>query len=134
MGAHCRGRYPWAIKGCRDYLSGNVIGAIHIRMNRASSFDPIPASITPPAEHVPCLIVGTVDGHGIVVEETRFTGIALFSAHHTDTDHLCFVGQQVNEASIRNMSKLLSVLLAHLHFLFPKDILTNDERADTLCD
>src|SRR5205823_2363639 len=28
-GPNCRGRYPWAVKGCRDYFSANVVAAIH---------------------------------------------------------------------------------------------------------
>src|SRR5712692_7507482 len=83
-GPDCGGLYTSTIKGCREYFSADVVGAIHVRMHRRPSVDPIPASITPPAECVLRLIVGIVDWHRITIEEAGLAGIALFGDDDRD--------------------------------------------------
>jgi hypothetical protein len=100
-------------------------------MNRASSFKPIPASITPPAERVRHLIVGIVNWHGITIEEAGFAGIALFGDDDRDTDQFGLVAQHRDEARMRDLHKCLVIALADLDLLLPKRVFSDDEGTDT---
>src|SRR6266700_6821010 len=131
-GPDCGGLYPSTIKGCREYFSSDVVGAIHISMHRVSSFDPIPASITPPAECVLRLAVGIVDWHRIAIEEAGLAGIALFGGDDCDTDQFGLVAQHRDEARMRDLHKRLVIALAHLDPLLPKRVFPDDEDTDTL--
>ena len=95
-------------------------------MKRVSSFQPIPASITPPAERVLHLIVGIVNWHGITIEEAGLAGIALFGDDDRDTDQCGLV------ARMRDLHTCLVIALAHLDLLLPKRVFSDDEGTDTL--
>jgi len=131
-GPDCEGLYPSTIKGCREYFSSDVVGAIHISMHRVSSFDPIPASITPPAERVLGLVARIVDWHRIAIAEAGFAGIALFSDDDCDPNQLGLVAQHRDEARMRDLHKRLVIALAHLDLLLPKRVFPDDEGPDPL--
>src|SRR5438876_7421804 len=100
-------------------------------MNRVSSFNPIPASITPPAERVLRLIVGIVDWHRITIEEAGYAGITLFGDDDRDPDQFGLVSQHRDEARMRDLHKCLVIALAHLNLLLPKRVFSDDEGTDT---
>src|SRR6266403_268611 len=123
----CGGRYPWAIEGCREYFSADVVGAIHISMHRGSPFDPIPAPITSPAEPVIRLVGRIVDWHHIAIEEAGFAGITFFGDDDCDTDQFGLVAQHLDEARMRDLHKRLVMALAHFDLLLPKRVFPNEE-------
>ena len=101
-------------------------------MNRVSSFDPIPASVTPPAENVLRLVARIVDWHRIAIEEAGFAGITLFGDDDRDTNEFGLVAQHRDEARMRDLHKRLVIALAHLDLLLPKRVFPDDEGTNTL--
>ena len=99
-------------------------------MNRVSLFDPIPASVTSAAKAGFRFTSRIIDRDGIAVQKARFAGVAFFSEHDTDANHLRLVGEHVNKASVRDLHKLLVVLSAHLHLLLPEGILPDNESSN----
>src|SRR5437867_763135 len=122
-GPNCRGRYPWAIKGCRDYFSANVVAAIHIGVNEPLAAGIIPAPIPSATEARFLRPRMIINWDRIAVKEAGAARIALFRDDHRNSNKLGFVDEEVNEPSMRDLHKGLIVPLTHLHFLLPERVL-----------
>src|SRR5947209_8469616 len=94
----------------------------------------IPAPLTLAAEPWFFCPAGIVDRNLIPVKETGTAGIALFGEDHPYPYQLRLVGEQLDEASVWNLHKVLVIAPAHLHFLLPERILAKNQRPDPLLD
>jgi hypothetical protein len=101
MSPNCRGRYPWAVKGCRDYFSANVVAAIHVRVDDALPARIIAAPVSPAAEARFLCPLRIIHRDLIAVKETGFAGVALFREDHTDAHQFRLVGQQLDKPGVR---------------------------------
>jgi len=101
MPPNCRDRYPWAVKGCRDYFSADIVGPIDIGVDDSLPAGRIPAPVTPATEARFLCPLRIINRDLIAVEETRTAGIAFLGEYHTDAHQLCFVGKQLNKSGMR---------------------------------
>jgi len=99
-------------------------------MDQALLAGSIPAPLTPAAETRFLFAYRVIDRERIPVEEAGTTRVALFGEDHTNTYKRRLVGEQVNQLGMRDLHKLLIVLLAHLHLLLPERVLANDDGSD----
>ena len=100
-GPNCGGLYPWAIKGCRDYFSADIVGPIDIGVDDSLPAGRIPAPVTPATEARFLCPLRIIHRDLIAVEETRTAGIAFLGEYHTDAHQLCFVGKQLDQSGVR---------------------------------
>jgi hypothetical protein len=130
-GPNCRGRYPLAIKGCREYFSTDVVGAIHVRVDGCSPFDAVPTFVARPREAGVVLLLGSqvrvVGRKRIAIQEAGTARIGFLSDEHRDARPLRFVGEQLDEFGMRDLHELLIVLLAQLHPPLPIGIFPNHQ-------
>src|SRR5258707_5043492 len=49
-GPNCGGLYPSTIKGCREYFSTDVVGAVDIGVDGSTPFDAVPTAIPATSE------------------------------------------------------------------------------------
>src|SRR5207245_1581344 len=66
----------------------------------------------------------------VPIQEGGLTGIGLLLQHDPNADQLGLIAEHVHKPRMRQLDKMLLVLLAQLAFLFPVGIFTDDERAD----
>ena len=125
---NCGGLYLWAIKGCREYFSANVVGAVHIGVDDTLAAGKVPATFASPAEMRFLSPLRIVDWQRIAVQETGEAGVAFFGENDCDADQGRLVLEHLDEAGVGELHKRLIVALAHLHFLLPEGIFADDER------
>jgi hypothetical protein len=94
----------------------NVVAAIDICMKRCAPLDLVP-STRPGAGKARSLflflpLTRVIGGKRVPVEKAGFTGIALFRENDLDAHGFGFVGEQLDEAGVRQLDKRLVVLLA----------------------
>ena len=134
--ANCGALYPSTIKGSREYFSANVIAAIDIRMDGRTSFDAVPAPRSRPRKTWLVFLLrplsGIIGGKRVTIQETGLAGVGFFREDDGDTHRLGFVGQHLDEPCVRDLHKLLIVLLPQMDFLFPERILADDQRANLI--
>ena len=132
--ANCGAPYPQAVKGCREYVSADVVAAIDIRVKRRSPLDCVPPT-GPGAGKARSLflllpLLRVIGGQRVPVEKAGFTGIGFFREDDPDTHGFGFVGQQLDEPGVRQLDKRLVVLLAQVHLLLPERVLADDQGAN----
>ena len=66
-------------------------------------------------------------GKRVAVEKAGFAGIGFFGEADRDAHGFGFVGQQLDEACVRKLYKLLVVLLPHMRLLLPEGVLADDQ-------
>jgi hypothetical protein len=114
-GTNCRAPYPWAIKGCREYFSANVVGTVDIGMNRLAPFDFIPATGSCAGKTrlflLLCPLTRIIIWQRITIEKTRFAGLGFFGEQDGHANRLSFVGQHLDKLGMRDLHKFLVVLL-----------------------
>ena len=132
--ANCGALYPSTIKGSREYFSANVIAGIDIRMDGRTSFEAVPAPRSRPRKtwlvFLFCPLGGIRGGKRVTVQETGEAFVGFFREDDGDTHCFGFVGQHLDELCMRDLHKLLIVLLPQMDFLFPEPILADDQRAN----
>src|SRR5260370_9866784 len=116
-GPNCRGRYPWAIKGCGDYFSADVVGAIDIGVDDPLTAGIIPASVTPATETRFSRTCGIVNRDLVSVKEAGTARVAFHRVNHPDSPPVILFGKQLNIPGIRGLPKLLIWLISPIHRL-----------------
>lgn len=62
------------------------------------------------------------------IEKAALAGVTFFLHDDAYPYEFCFVDQEIDETSMRNVHKLLVIALANVDLLFPPVIFTNDQR------
>src|SRR5258708_37177962 len=75
---------------------------------------------------------GIVDRQRVAVPEAGRAGVALLGEDHLNTHQPGFVGQQRNEAGMRDAHEGLVVASPQVRFLLPERILADHQRPDAL--
>src|SRR2546425_776395 len=127
---NCGGLYLWAIKGCREYFSRDVITAVDISMDEALATCPIPPPVASATETRFLCLLGLVGGKRIAVQETGLAGVAFFGHDDCDAHQRRFVLEHLDEARMGDLDKRLIVALAHLDCLLPEGVFSDNEGAD----
>jgi hypothetical protein len=73
---------------------------------------------------------GIRGGKRVTVQETGEAFVGFFREDDGDTHRFGFVGQHLDEPCMRDLHKLLIVLLPQMDFLFPERILADDQCAN----
>jgi hypothetical protein len=98
---NCWGRYPSAIKGCWDYFSADVVGAVDIGVDDPLAAGVIPAPVTSATETRFFRTSGIVGREEVSVEEARLTRIALLREEDADPNQFGLVRELFNEPCVR---------------------------------
>jgi hypothetical protein len=78
-GPNCNGPYPWAIKGCREYSSGDVERPVHVGIHRAFVSRLIhPLADASPAKVWLLLASGIIGWNLVPIQERSFACVCLF--------------------------------------------------------
>lgn len=97
----------------RDCFSEDVQASVHIRIETPASAGTKQPTFDPLTQVV--LMVA----NGFKIEKAARAGVAFFLHHHVNAYQFCFVGQEIDEGSMRNLDKLLVVALTDVDLLFP---------------
>ena len=103
-------------------------------MKQAFMACPIKPSIASATEVRFVCSLRIVDRKFVTIQETCLACVAFLRDDDPYSHQVSFIGEDLNEASMRDLDKLLIVFPPHLHLLLPESVLANDEGADPLCD
>src|SRR5438876_101206 len=117
---NCGDLYLWAIKGCREYFSSDVITAVDIGMDEALATCPIPSPVASTTETRLLRPLGVVGGKRIAVQKTGLACVAFFGHDDSDAHQRRLVLEHLDETRMGDLDKRLIVALAHLDFLLPE--------------
>jgi len=109
-------------------LAQDVVRPIHIRVQTAPSARLEEAAL----ETLPS--VDLLLGHWLQIQEAAPGGVALLCHHDPHANQGGLVGQQLDEAGMRNEDERLVVSLAQADLLLPADILPNHQGADAFLE
>src|SRR5258708_37058962 len=104
-------------------FSADVVGAIDIGVDAALTAGIIPASVTPATETRFSRTCGIVNRDLVSVKEAGTARVAFLRGNNPDAHQGSLVGKHVNKPGLRDLHKLLIVLLAQLPPLFPERLL-----------
>src|SRR5258708_13109767 len=106
-------------------FSADVVGAIDIGVDAALTAGIIPASVTPATETRFSRTCGIVNRDLVSVKEAGTARVAFLRENHPDAHQGSLLGKPLNKLGLRDLPKLLSVLLLPLPPLFPQGVLPN---------
>jgi hypothetical protein len=126
-GVNYHTRYPVA-KGVRDYFAQNVVRAVDVGIEAAS---------TPGAKQPTLDARASVDlmlSDGFEIKEAAPGGVALLSHDDPYAHQFRLVAQDPNEASVRHKYEVLVGAPPQHDLLFPSVVFANDQRTYALLD
>jgi len=68
----------------------------------------------------------------LIIQKTAFAGVAFFNQDDLNADELRFVAQHVDEASMRDVDKVLVCPFTQVDRLLPTEILADYQCADAI--
>src|SRR5712692_331943 len=119
------GKSVW---GC---FSENIEGPIDIGIEVPLARCPIQAPLYSLATELRLAFFLAIDGKSVAIQEAGLAGVTLFLQDHLYPDEFGFVAEHVHETGMRDLHKVLGILLPHLGFLLPVGIFAENERPNS---